>query len=151
MSFVNEIISTQDFEKYKIQEIDKKVGPVGFTSARDWTIDRERDIYIRCVRRGREETRSQTGWTFYWKGHLLWVQLEMLKVLGVAGGPRTACWKLVQLNEMGVAGIGLPPNLRAHRDEILEHLREALLAENGGGIHSSIKEYRVELEIAEGI
>ena len=48
MPFINEFISEADVDKYGLKAIDEKV-IVGGTRARDWTIDRERGIYLRNV------------------------------------------------------------------------------------------------------
>lgn len=84
MSFVNEFIPAEDVDKYGLKEIDKHF-IVGGTNARDWTIDRDRDIYLRNVANGREDWRNQTKWTFYWRGAELTLRLDLL---GGRGGAR---------------------------------------------------------------
>ncbi|WP_200958258.1 hypothetical protein [Massilia sp. Root335] len=59
MAFINEFIPEADIKKYGIEEINKKY-IVGGTKSGQWTIDRDRDIYLRCVARGREEYRSES-------------------------------------------------------------------------------------------
>ena len=44
MAFVNEFISAEDVAKYGLKAIDEQFKSNG-TNSRDWTIDRERDIY----------------------------------------------------------------------------------------------------------
>ena len=89
MPFVNEYISPEDAAKYHLAEIDANFH--GGNISRQWTIDRERDIYLRNLSRGREEeTRHESLWTFYWKGTPLTVRLDLLEVAGNPGG-RPGC------------------------------------------------------------
>ncbi|MDO5611033.1 MAG: hypothetical protein Q4G62_09750 [Pseudomonadota bacterium] len=144
MAFVNEFIPAEDVEKYRLKEIDKHF-IVGGTNARDWTIDRERDIYLRNVANGREDWRNQTEWTFYWRGDELTLRLDLMGGRGGRGEPGWSHWKLVWLN----GSYGLPEHLKAHKEEVLETLEEALLAYKDFGVFSSNTDYSVTLDIAE--
>lgn len=73
--FFNERISSEDANEYNLSEIDKKF-VVGGARSRSWTIDRERNMYIRIVSQGREDISHQTAWTFFWGGELLVVELD---------------------------------------------------------------------------
>ena len=128
MAFINEYIPEADVKKYGIEEINKKF-IVGGTNSDQWTIDRDRDIYLRCVARGREEFRHQSTWTLYWKGTLLTVELDMISAGGERGGHGWSHYKL--------RFIGIPPSLEGKRDEIIADLREALAAYGGGGVYST--------------
>jgi hypothetical protein len=80
MPFVNEYIPAEDIEKYHLKEIDKKF-IVGGTNARDWTVDRERNIYLRNVANGggnEPEIRNQTTWSFFWHNELLTLRLDLV-------------------------------------------------------------------------
>jgi len=57
MAFVNEHIPQEDVEKYGLESIDKNF-IVGGTNSRAWTIDRERNIYLRNVTRGEKNTKA---------------------------------------------------------------------------------------------
>lgn len=138
MAFVNEYIPEADIEKYGIKEINKRF-VVGGTNARDWTIDRERGMYLRNVANGREEFRHQSTWTFYWHGELLIVKLDMVK----AGGKRgEACWA-----HKKIRGIELPQQLEGKRAEILNDLKEALTAYKDGGVFATATTYTLTLDI----
>ncbi len=126
--FINEYIPEADVKKYDLGEIDKRF-IVGGTYARDWTIDRERDIYLRRVANGREEFRQQSTWSFYWKGTLLTVELDTIRGGGVRGGHGWTHYKMRQM--------WMPPSLVSAREEIIADLREALTAEKGGGVYST--------------
>jgi hypothetical protein len=145
MTFINEFTSPEDVEKYGLKQIDKKF-EFGTVSARDWTIDRDRDIYLRnvAVAGGSDiEVRNQHKWTFYWKGHELTLRLDLLEGSGERGEPGWSHWRLVWLNGSN----GLPESLKLHRREILADLKEALLAYKDGGAYSSNTDYSVTLDI----
>jgi hypothetical protein len=67
----------------------------GGNESRDWTIDRERDIYLRNLAIGREEEfRHQGYWTLYWKGTALTIRLDLLAGKGRPGQPGWSHWRL---------------------------------------------------------
>lgn len=126
MAFVNEFIPESDITKYGIVEINTYYFKSSFRP--HWTIDRERDIYLRQVATGREEFADQLTFTLYWKGTL--IEVRLLEDGGVSpGGER---WSEFKLNS-----IQIPEELSAQREEILSDLKEALTAYNGGGVYSS--------------
>lgn len=144
MAFVNEYITPEDMEKFGLKEIDKKFF-VGATNARDWTIDREREIYLRNVTNGREELRHISGWTFYWHGELLWLEIHTLSAKGERGGP---CWARELLHSMqSFNSHELAAHLQPKREEILADLKQALLAYKDGGVFASCTDYTLTLEI----
>lgn len=149
MAFVNEFIPAEDVEKYDIAAIDEKF-VVGRTRARDWTIDRDRDIYLRNVAMGAgadPDFRNQTTWTFYWHGDLLTLRLDLVEGRGGPGEAGWSHWQLVRLNGTN----GLPTHLKGHRADILETMIEALTAYEGAGVYSAnYSSYSVTLNIAEG-
>ena len=67
MTFVNEYIPANDIEKYNIAYINRKLN----CSDDCWTIDRERNIYLRRIRDGREDEAKRREFSVYWKGSLL--------------------------------------------------------------------------------
>jgi hypothetical protein len=138
MAFVNEYISEEDVAKYGLEDIDKNF-IVGGTNSRSWTIDRERNIYLRNVMRGREEHKSLSGWTFFWHGQ--WIYLEM-EVVDAGGKPGGAGWVHRRL-----CTIELPDQLKGQRAEILAALKEALIAYKDFGIYSVCTDYSVTLDI----
>jgi len=149
MPFVNEFISPEDIENFGLQKIDSNF-IVGGTNARDWTIDRERNTYLRNVAHGggaEPEIRNQTKWTFYWYGNQLTLRLDLLDGRGGRGEPGWSHWKLVWLNGSN----GLPEHLKPDREQILADLEEALTAYRSAGIYSTeYASYSVTLDIAEG-
>ena len=140
MAFVNERIPETDVEKYGLVEIDRKCFPA--TNSRDWTIDRERNIYLRHVAiPHRETTDNKHQWTFFWKGTILW--FERL-ITDFKGGPNKPCW-----SHSKVSKFDIPESLRDHREEIHSDLREAFLAYRTGGIFDTSTEFSMQLDIEE--
>jgi hypothetical protein len=136
MPFVNEYIPAEDIEKYHLKEIDKKF-IVGGTNARDWTIDRERNIYLRNVAIGggaEPEIRNQTKWSFLWRDELLTLRLDLIdgggRGYGSSDDSGWSHWRLVWLN----GSHGLPAHLHPQKEQIFDTLKEALTAYKGGGV-----------------
>ena len=138
MAFVNERIPEADVEKYGLEKIDDSFFGAGGTTSRAWTIDRARDIYLRCVARGRDELSHISTWTFYWKGALIWFRREALGVEKKPDGLRHARSRLM---------LTLPEHLTSRREEICQDLRDAFRTYGGGGIFSNSTDYVHDLEI----
>jgi hypothetical protein len=72
MAFVNEYISKEDIEKYHLDELKKKYN----LRIHSWTIDRERNIYLICNGKGREEESQMKFFFLFRKGeiseHTIW-------------------------------------------------------------------------------
>lgn len=138
MAFINELIPEADLIKYDIKAVDRKSG---LAKGRDyhWTIDRERDIHLRCVANGRDEYRSRSTWSLHWKGDVLSVELILVSAGGESGGPGWSHWRLQKL--------GLPPALKLRRSEILVDLEEALTAYKDAGVFSASSNHVVRLEM----
>lgn len=144
MAFVNEYIPKEDFEKYNINAIDRQA-PGTVVSARDWTVDRARNIYLRQTSgpdRDDPSTWTSSWWSFYWKGELLWLKREALGITEEADGLRHAHVRITDFN--------IPERLAAHEEEIRQDLREAFNAYGGGGVFSrSSNTYIHYLEFAD--
>lgn len=146
--FVNEFVTPEDVRKYRLVEIDEKF-VVGQTNARDWTIDRENDSYLRNVSIGGgsdPDLRNQLRWTFYWKGHELTLRIDSIDGNGSPGEIGWSHWRLVWINGKS----GLPASLKPYTIEILADLKSALVAYQGFGIYSaSYSSYSVTLDLDE--
>jgi hypothetical protein len=138
MAFRNEYISREDVEKYGLETVDEKF-IVGGTRARDWTIDRDREIYLRVVARGREEFAHLSTWTMYWKGELMEVDIENISTAAPIGGEGRA--------HKRVRRISIPPRLETERSLILSDLKEALTAYKTGGVFSTVSSYSLQLDV----
>ena len=68
MAFVNEYISEENIKKYDIEVLNKKYYKAHHKS--HWTVDHERDMYLRYMCKGREEFGDQYTVCFYWQAQL---------------------------------------------------------------------------------
>lgn len=141
-NFIIEFIPPKDVKTYKLDEIDKKF-VVGGTGARDWTIDRERNIYLRNVATGREDWRSETEWTFYWKGQEMTLRLDLLDGQGERREPGRSHWRLISVN----GGHGLSTSLKPLARSFMNDLEEALVAYKDFGVYSTNTDYSVTLDM----
>ncbi len=135
MAFVNEFVPDEDIKKYGLEEINRCYGKSEVRL--DWTVDRERDIYLRWVVTGADEFRNQHDFTFYWKGTLIFVRLKITngRMMGKRGW---MTWGLVMMN--------LPEELEEKRPEILADLKEALAAYKDYGVYSRLDELSAAFE-----
>ncbi|MBS0355280.1 MAG: hypothetical protein JSR83_15435 [Proteobacteria bacterium] len=138
MAFVNEYLSEDDCKKYEIHLIDERF-VVGGTSSNSWTIDRDRNIYLRTVARGREEFSHLSTWTLYWHEDLIVLELENLSTSGPTGG--------VCHGHKRVRSIEIPPHLEDKRADILSDLKDALTAYKDGGVYARATEYTLTLDV----
>jgi hypothetical protein len=137
MAFVNEYISDHDRQKYGLDEIDNSPGMQAQAPARDWTIDHERNIYLRYIGSGHEEFANRTTWHFYWSGELVVVDLLTLDSGGKPGEP---CWAKKKIHRLP-----LPSALSSRRDEIVSDLYEAIAAHKDNGVFSKSTTYTLTL------
>ena len=143
MAFVNALITDDDRKNYGLDEIERRLG---HAAQRDWTIDRERDIYLREIWRSREEASQQSAWHFYWHGELMKVCLEV-RAAGSDGMRGGHGWVHYQLVNCFGRGFFIPSHLLDRRDEIIADLRAALVAYKGGGVYSTKATYELTLTI----
>lgn len=139
MAFVNEHISDADVEKYGLKDIDANF-LVGGSKRRDWTIDRERDIYLRQVASGREDQSEKSTWTFYWRGSPLILTRVTLGVGAERGGDG------LRHSSSRIKNFSIPLFLREREQEIKRDLCAAFNAYGGGGVFSSATDYVHDLE-----
>ncbi|WP_238691782.1 hypothetical protein [Xanthomonas arboricola] len=149
MPFINEFIPELDVVKYDLEVIDRDF-VVGGTNARDWTIDRDRDMYLRNVANGggtEIEVRNKTKFSFYWHGELLTLRLDLVDGGGARGQPGWSHWRLMWIN----GGDGLPEHLKADKDQFIAGLKEALLTYKDFGVHSRNTDYHIVLEVNDNL
>ena len=146
MAFVNEYIPVADSEKYDFKGLDARAkGTSGTTPSDYWTIDRERDIWLRKFFTEMDHTAPMGGftgisvWDFYWKGDLILVRLLSIET---GGGVGQHCWSKKKLVK-----IDIPSAIEDFRGEILTDLKEALTAHKDGGVLSQATSYSFFLEI----
>lgn len=133
MVFVNEEISDEDYVSFDLEALDAR--PIsGNPKPRDWTIDRDRNIYLRLSRVGREENFGMKSWDFFWKNALIEVELTPVSSVGPRGGHIETVHQLSSLK--------MEPELRSHREAIIADLRAALEARMDAGIRSTATSYK---------
>lgn len=116
MAFINEYVSTEDVKKYDLDGINRRFGKDPQIRY-GWTIDRERGVFLRWIKSGREEFASRVTMVLWWHGEIIPVYLEVSGT-GDYSKPTTTVWSL--------SGIELSGVLEPSRDEILQALRDAL-------------------------
>ena len=140
MTFVNEEVPEQDIEKYGLRAINKQFLKGDFDYR--WTIDRQRNIYLRWMHSNREEP-SENEFSFYWKGTLLKIRLKS-RGEGVRGGKGSTTWAIVP--RLGSTSLWLPEELASKREEIIADLKDALRAFKDFGLGSTIADHTAYFE-----
>ncbi len=138
MAFINQFIAQADAERFGIEEINR-IFSVSARNAGHWTIDRERNIYLRCVANGTDEYRRRSTWTLYWNGNLLLLDLNLMGGGGKGGEPGWSHWRLQHMS--------LPRELEPKRIQILADLKEALTTYKDAGVYSTSTRHAVVLEV----
>jgi hypothetical protein len=130
MTFVIEKVPELVIEKYGMREINKKLQAGDFDY--EWVIDRERDVFLRHVRRGDRDRPQLHYFSLYWKGTLISICLEKHGE-GTRGGKGSTTWSW--------ADGKIPEQLTSRRQEILADLKEALVAYKDFGSYSTIADH----------
>ncbi|MDR2636182.1 MAG: hypothetical protein LBC08_05070 [Campylobacteraceae bacterium] len=153
MAYTNEKISKEDFEKYDLEKINKRL-PYG--SPDDyWAIDRQRNIWFREYYRSEDRensgVESYTVWDFYWKGSLIstntitlkkipytqnnGVFYAYLKILDIVTTEKSRVHRKIDKKENKIL-INFPKELLSYKQEILKDLKEAFeVSQIGLGIY----------------
>lgn len=126
MGFSREPISESDIVAYGLRQINEDLFVVGFGNG--WVIDRARNIYLRWIRLDKDNpTRMQ--FTFFWKGVLLDLEL-------ISSSPKNAAFEDSTTWQLAHSPLELPAELEAHRIDILQDLRDALIVYGSFGMSS---------------
>ena len=135
MAFFTELVSEEEAKRTGVfDEARRYGGPI----SRDWAIDRERNIYLHLVGRGREEFRNRSKWLFFWGDQTLVVSLNMLERKGIRGESGWVHLKVVEIK-------GQPGEL--DRKQMFKDFKDALESYKGLGVHSVHPEYSVTLDV----
>lgn len=129
MAFVNECIPKADYEKYELRRIIGEENPFepGYLFAREWTIDREQDLFFVKIWTHREA--EFDGYAFHWKGE--WMFFEMRP----AGHTYDQARNAISFRFL-VKGFGVPDRVKAHHEEVMSDLQAAITASLGGMTHN---------------
>ena len=136
MGFVNAHASAEDIEKYGLDLLDKRFF-LHAVDARQWTVDRERGLYLRIATMGGDAGRRESKWTFLWRKELLFLVFEADHI-GAETGPTR--YVLRQLD--------LADALQRYREDIIDAIEEALRVYRHGGTYAGIASFSLALESA---
>lgn len=147
MGFINERISGEDRIEYGLDEIENSV-PIGvWHPDRDWTIDKERKIYLRQIwqsNSGREPEKDpkfiDRTYHFFIDNILYQVQIhdDLEKEIKTKEGYLKSILTVTSINPM--------QNNNEELMQIIRTLYEALLIRQGSGIYSNwIKKFDLTL------
>jgi hypothetical protein len=131
MVFVNDYISEADIEKYKIKKLDERFRKMEHRP--HWTVDHERDIYLRYLHNEREEHSNRLTYYFYWKSNLLIVTVDLVDTGGSEDAEQWVDYKMWRVE--------MPEALKSHKAEIIADLKEAFTALKYGGVHSTATKF----------
>jgi hypothetical protein len=126
MAFINEFVSPADVEKYGLKEINRQYRMLD--EGTDWTVDVERDIYIRRISQ-RGPSDGSVYFHMYWRGTVFRVFILRL------GNAR-----------LGLRGMELPQELESFRTQILADLKEALAVHGDAGMYSVAKDLKITFD-----
>jgi CRISPR/Cas system-associated exonuclease Cas4 (RecB family) len=154
MPFINEFISEADMIKYNLEKINrtyKNPPPAGIptypTPITQWTVDKERDIYLRKVttNQGRPdmgfENDGWEGWTLYYKGELIWFVKKTIKSIRLVNDSQHSYYEIKYLT--------IPNNLKIDYDIIYELIKDSFTKYAGGGICSTATEFTATFTFTE--
>ncbi|MDR2790044.1 MAG: hypothetical protein LBB59_03600 [Campylobacteraceae bacterium] len=133
MAFVNEVISQEDWKKYDLETIKKRLNiRGGFTD--QWTIDRQKDIWFREYRfwSDKENFGAEicTYWDFYWKGSFIPLRTETVKKIPPSKNNG------IYYVHLKILKIEIPENIQQYKSEIYKDLKEAFeVSQVGIGIY----------------
>lgn len=134
MPFMNEYIPSEDVERFQIQAVDQRFHKGHHKP--HWTIDRERNVYLRHMQNGREEFSNRHTYYFYWKGSPLLVTLDV-DANEIDGGYR---WHYRKWD------MEIPESLKQFETEITSDLKEALSVYKVRGIYSGDAKFIAEFD-----
>lgn len=140
MAFINETVSEADIDKYKLRDINQQYHFALRDMECKWTIDRERDIYVRQMGSGREDLCDHHTFTFYWKTHLFFWTIKFLTHERIHDHSHIV-WGLASNKELH-----LPKDLEEKRDEIMKDFKDAVYVAEEFDFVVEPKSYSVEFK-----
>ena len=145
MTFINEYISNEDFEKYNIQAIEDNF-VLGNSSSNSWTVDKENNIFLKKIANSRIDDYGTTWvhWAYFFEGKLYVITTIIVDSNKAKRGEDY--WvhkKIIGLNVWGRDG-----NLSNEQgEELLPFIEEAFVAYGKSGVYSSSGGFELKLEI----
>lgn len=158
MPFVNEYIPEADKPRYEAIEnaVIKRTSCVGYSPARSWTIDRDRDLFLTRIKGGGGdiERARYDAYIFYNTGRTFYIETWQLSTVGGdrVGQPRTTKLRIDLFSEMDETGHFFKHDIESDNGETLALLKEAFTAERGSGVLNTEKcEFISILELGQGV
>ena len=151
MAFVNEYISPEDRERYRLADFESKLFTINPQD--DWAIDREHDIFLRVIRPaarksepGDPNARFEVDFQFHWKGYdyLVFTSRKDEKELDALPfdvfqsnnpkpiGARVLRFCVLHIGEMSKPTPKAPSALATQRQQVLSDLEYVLAFGSGG-------------------
>ncbi|MEJ8849681.1 hypothetical protein [Variovorax rhizosphaerae] len=142
MPFVNERISSEDFNKYDIERIIKNIEGINApaTTIEDilgWTIDRSKNIFLLYVTAyGQFEDRHVETYVLWWDGAVIKADLE---TVDGSRSDRNSTHMILELPKLI-----LPNGFSTGRAQVLDVLKEARVCRGSRGVFGQEKNYTIE-------
>ena len=136
MAFVNERISAEDVERYRIGAANSRAD-IDQGAGLYWTIDRERNVHLRWVR-ARTTAPAENEFLLCWQGALL--RMVLLRIPSrLRDGTRATRWTFLGFEDV------MPPDgartFQVHRELILGVLKAALTCYREFGLLSKARRH----------
>ncbi|WP_434641239.1 hypothetical protein ACMYSK_06705 [Klebsiella sp. I138] len=145
MAFVNEMISDDDWQRYDLDTVNRRMNGL-HTPNFQWTIDREEAVWLRLFYIYSDYTADKPGrtgkqiWDYFWRGTLLSLETRELKTK-----PETDNDGVYYVHRR-LLSINIPPELTAATEQILQDLKLAFTACSCAGIYSDGVPCQIDLE-----
>ena len=139
MAFINEYIAEADYERYDLRKIIGEKNPFqpGYLFARDWTVDRDKEVFLVKIWTHREA--EFDGWAFYWKGE--WMFFEM-RIHGIG---KNAIGEIDWIGYLA-KGFSLPTSLAPVRPDVIYAFEQSLTVYAGAGVISTCSPCAAKIE-----
>ncbi|GBU08390.1 hypothetical protein AwDysgo_17210 [Bacteroidales bacterium] len=145
MAFVNEQISKDDYKKYGLDILPDRLHGLGNPS-RAWTIDKERDIWLRLFFAQHDHTADNPGytghrtWDFYWKGALMSVE-TFERQTKPSSENNSIYYAYIELKDIEIPNVYL-----SQKSVVLHDLKQAFVIYAGAGIYANTTSCMIDLE-----
>jgi hypothetical protein len=140
MPFENERITAADYALYQLALIDKRYQPMSNCSSQ-WTIDRERNVHMRCVTRTvpPEMGPHAPFWLLFWKTAYVIFEKSYLQ-----HATRDNNWSAHAV----LTRLEIPEQLLASKNEIIKDIEAALRVYGTGGIYCSAENFQLRFDVS---
>jgi hypothetical protein len=143
MPFVNEYIPEADYARYDLRRVcgEHNLSERGHMYRRDWTVDRESNVFLIQVWSHREA--EFNGWALFWRG--TWIFFELKVAETRTDKEKSSFWARYALR-----GFSVPAPLANAKEQIRSDLGRALSAYAGGGVFATIAHRSADVDFVEG-